>query len=111
MPLSHGQTGRPLSEAREPEHIIITQRLETGLKIIRDMPEARVWVGVSLRNIGGLPLEMPQIGRLTFVFDEQPLADHTGSLRALIARKGKPVQMTSAETFLRGVTAKSFEAA
>ncbi|VFU06995.1 DUF7146 domain-containing protein [Methylocella tundrae] len=101
LPLSHGATGSPLSESREPQPVILTQTVETGLRVMRERPEARVWVVLNLRNASRLPFDMPQISNVSFVFEKGLSTDEQAAVRALILRTGKPFAVWSAAAFLR----------
>jgi hypothetical protein len=64
-------------EAERQDDVIICEGIETGLSIAAAVPEARVWAGGSLAGMGGAPVHLPCVRRITVARD-----NNTGNAQA-----------------------------
>ncbi len=97
--LSWGQTARPLTDAREPEGVFVTQSVETGLAVMRARRDARVWVCARASNLSRLPFDLPQLRSIVHLRDRGRLIA-TDELRRVVVRTGKSLACHAAEDFL-----------
>jgi hypothetical protein len=56
IPLWRGSSGKPMAHMPAGEWIVLTEGIEDALSVAYEMPNMRVWAGISLANMGGIEL-------------------------------------------------------
>jgi hypothetical protein len=100
LPLAYGDSGKALCDLSPgtKETVVITQSIETGLRVAQKMPWARICVALSKANLRSFPVELPQISALEIVWNGSTPDERETIVREL-ATHGKPIDEYSAEDF------------
>lgn len=83
-----GETRPPLNQAKEGEHVIVTEGIENGLSVALACPERRIIAAVSLVNYQSLALPSC-VTELTIVADNDSGAKEEAALERAIAAHQK----------------------
>ncbi len=67
--IAHGRTGRAFWQTGIASDLILCEGIETGLSLAIAIPEARVWAGGSITNMGNAPVSLACIGRIFLARD------------------------------------------
>lgn len=67
--ISYGFVGKPFWATMEPDVVIICEGVETGLSLALAAPEARVWAGGSITNMGNAPVWLDCVSQIILARD------------------------------------------
>ncbi|YBV97544.1 toprim domain-containing protein [Phyllobacteriaceae bacterium JZ32] len=95
--LALGPSNKPFWWTEEPHPLILGEGIETGLSLAIAAPEARVWAGGSITNMGNAPVHLDCVSQIILARDNNH--NNPQAQRQLeqtiekLARSGKPLEV------------------
>lgn len=93
--IAHGPEGLPPEQATKAGPLVLCEGIETGLSLAVAIPEAAVWAGGSLSNMGNAPVWMGSVSHVFLARDNNEgnaqAEKQLDSVLAQLAAHGKPV--------------------